>query len=154
MIKIRPRDTTFDTASARLAELGVTFAGYDHREDCYAGVMIPPSVEAALKADALIEVEWDATPGRRKPARAWSSPRSGVNLKEVGIRLRELRSNAGFDLQDASAFTNGALSPDAINRVEDTGNCDARHLILLADLYGASLDKIAGRSVSRGDRRR
>ena len=154
MIKIRPRDTTFDASSARLAELGVTFAGYDHRDDCYAGIVIPPGVETALEADPLIEVDWNASPGRRKTPRGWSSPPSGVDLKQLGVRLRELRIGAGFDLQFVSTLTSGKLSPDTINRIEDTGKCDARHLIVLADLYGASLDKIAGRSVSRGDRRR
>jgi hypothetical protein len=154
MIKIRPRDTTFDAAGARLAALGVTFAGYDHRENCYTGVVIPPGVEAALGADPLIEVEWQAAPAQRKPPRAWSSPPSGVDPKDVGRRLRELRIGAGLDVQAASELSGGALSPATISQVEDTGNCDARQLILLADLYGASLDTIAGRFVSRGDRRR
>ncbi|MBI3515734.1 MAG: helix-turn-helix domain-containing protein [Proteobacteria bacterium] len=152
-IKIRPRGN-FDATRERLAALGVTFTGYNHRERCYVDVAIPPGVEAALGADPLIEVEAGPPPGSRQADRAWSSPASGVAPKDVGDRLRALRAGAGLDLQAAAALTGGALSPDAISRIEATGDCTVRELIVLADLYGASLDRIAGRSVARGDRRR
>jgi hypothetical protein len=152
-IRIRPRGVNFTAAGARLAELGITFGGYDHRENCYADLVIPPGVEADLLTDGRIEVERGAMPGLGKGARAWSS-KGEPDPKSMGAQLRALRTSAQLSLEAASARTGGAVSPARISRAERTGVCDIRHLIALADLYGASLDAIAGRSVARGDRRR
>ena len=154
MIKIRPRNVTFDVATARLRELGVTVTGYDHHESCYAGVVIPPGVKDALSSDPLIEVEWDGVPKQPRATPVWSSALAATGMANMGMRLRETRTRAGLDLPAAARQTNGALSADAIERIEATGECDLRQLIVLADVYGVSLDKIAGRAVARGDRRR
>jgi hypothetical protein len=154
-ITIRPsRRGNFDKTGARLAELGVTYTGYDHHANCYAGVAIPPELEATLETDPLIEVERESAAKPRSPVRVWSSPESGIEPTEVGTRLRGLRTAAGLDLRSASALTGGKLSADKIGRIERTGNCDVKDLIALADLYGASLDKLTSRSVAKGDRRR
>jgi len=154
-IKIRPsRRGNFDVTGARLLELGVTFKGYDHHGSCYAGIVIPPGLEATLSADPLIEVESDATPKPAVTVRVWSSPETGVNLTDVGLRLRKLRTDAGLDLPTAAALASGRLTPDRIDQIETAGNCELWELIALADIYGASLDRLADRSVAKGDRRR
>jgi hypothetical protein len=154
-ITIRPsRRGNFDVTGKRLAELGVTYVGYDHHTNSYVDVVIPPASKAALGTDPLIEVEWDSAPKPRKPPPAWSSPEARVDLTDVGAQLRRLRTDAGLDLETAAARTGGKVSPDTIGRIESTGNGELRDLIALVDLYGASLDKIAGRSVAKGDRRR
>jgi hypothetical protein len=154
-ITIRPsRRGNFDVTGQRLAELGVRYSGYDHHANSYVDVVIPSGIEAALGADPLVEVEWDATVKPRKVPPAWSSPESGVDLTDVGARLRKLRVAAGWDLLTAAALTGDKVSADTIERIETTGNGELRDLIVLADLYGASIDRLAGRSVAHGDRRR
>jgi len=139
---------------ARLTELGVVYAGYDHYEDCYTGVVVPPGLEAVLAADPLIEVEQAAAPRPRRAGPMWSSARADVELTEIGRRLRRFRTDAGLDLAAAAALSGGQLSAEAIDRIERTGACEVRDLIVLADIYAASLDHIAGRSVIGGNRRR
>ena len=151
-IKIRPsRRGNFDVTAARLIELGVTFKGYDHHASSYAGIVIPPGLEAVLAADPLIELESDATPKPAVAVRVWSSPESGVSLTDIGSRLHRLRTDAGLDLPAASALTGGKLTPDKIEQIEAAGNCEVWELIALADIYGASLDRLADRAVAKGD---
>jgi hypothetical protein len=152
-MKIRPsRRGNFDRTGARLAELGITAAGYDHRQNCYADVVIPPGVEAVLAADPLIETVVDVAPEPRARKPDWSSAGAELDLTALGGRLRSLREEAGLDVKAAAA--KGKLTAKAIEKIETTGQCNVRDLIALADLYGASLDRIAGRTVVRGDRRR
>ena len=139
---------------ARLIELGVGFAGYDHYQNCYIGVVIPAGVEAALIADPLIEIEQDSAPAPRHAGPVWSSAQSDAGPLEMGRRLRKLRATAGLDIQTAAALSGGKLSAETIERIERTGICDVCELVALADLYAASLDHIAGRAVIGGNRRR
>jgi hypothetical protein len=155
-LKLRPsRRGNFDVTTARLRELGIGFSGYDHHRGCYDDVVVPPGLEAALAADPLIDVvtEDDAAGGRRG-APVWSSRNGVIDPKRLAQRLKKLRSDAGWDLATAAARSGGALSAEAIGHIERTGECDVRELIALADLYTASLDHIAARTVVRGSRRR
>ncbi len=152
--KIRPsRRGNFDLTAARLRELGVGFVGYDHRERCYVDVTISEDQLALAREDPLIEVELDAAPQPRRSGPLWSSSAPDPDLGEIGRRLLRLRTGAGLSLEQAAELVGGGLSADEIDDIERTGRCDARRLIALADLYGASLDHIAGRFVARGNRR-
>jgi hypothetical protein len=156
MLKIRPsRRGNFDSTGARLIELGIAFVGYDHHQNCYAGVVIPPGLEAALEADPLIEVVVEAAPeeGRRRGPR-WATLGTDIDLAKTGSRLRKLRVDAGLELEAAASRSQGKLSAKAIDRIERTGQCDVRDLVVLADIYAASLDHITGRVVVGGNRRR
>jgi hypothetical protein len=154
-IKIRPsRRGNFDVTGTRLTELGVAYTGYDHHQNCYVGVVIPPGLEATVASDPLIEVEADMPATPRKAGPVWSTARPGDDPTEIGRRLRRFRTDAGLDLAGAAALSGGQLSADAIDRIERTGACAVRDLIVLADVYAASLDHITGRSVIGGNRRR
>jgi hypothetical protein len=154
-IKIRPsRRGNFDKTGARLAELGITCAGYDHRENCYADPVIPPGVEAKLGDDPLIEVVTESpSGGKRRGGPLWGSHDADIDLPAVGHRLRKLRLDLGLDLPTVAARAAVKLTAAAIEKIEQTGQCKLRDLIALADVYGASLDRIAGRHVVRGSRR-
>ena len=155
-IKIRPsRRGNFSKTGDRLAELGIPVVGYDHHQSCYVGIVIPPELDAVVRADPLIDVETDVMPEVRRSGPVWSSPdRTGGDLTDVGERLQRLRLAAGLDLAAAAGRTEGALSVEAIEQVERTGQCDLASLIVLADLYATSLDQLTGRTVIRGSRRR
>lgn len=153
-LKLRPsRRGNFDKTGARLAELGIRFSGYDHRTSCYVGIKIPSGVEQVVRADPLIDVEDDAAPKPIRSGPVWGRSSPALDLGEIGARLRQLRELAGLDLAAAATLV-GEVSAEAIDRIERTGQCEARTLILLADIYAASLDQIAGRTVIRGSRRR
>jgi hypothetical protein len=154
-IKLRPsRRGNFTKTGDRLAELGIRFVGYDHHQQCYVGVEIPPELEAVVRTDPLIDVDADMAPAARRSGPVWSSNNIDMDLAEVGARLRRLRDDAGLDLEAASKLTAGALSADTIDEIERTGTCGLQSLIVLADLYATSIDHLAGRSVIRGSRRR
>src|SRR5260221_12772684 len=133
IIKIRPRGANFGLAGARLAELGVTYVGFDHRRNCYADVVIPPGVEAVLSADPAIKIEWGTADDDRMPARAWSGTQREPDMREIGARLRALRIGAGLELEAAASLTGGQPSPAAVSQGEEAGDVDARPRILLAD---------------------
>jgi hypothetical protein len=154
-IKIRPsRRGNFDKTGARLRELGITCAGYDHHENCYADPVIPPGIEAQLADEPLIEVVTESVPaGRRRAGPAWDSHGEAIDVPAVGHRLHKLRLDLGLDLQTVVARASVKLTAAAIEKIEQTGQCKVRDLIALADVYGASLDRIAGRHVVRGSRR-
>jgi hypothetical protein len=154
-IRVRPsRRGNFERTGARLTELGIRYVGYDHSQGCYVDAEIPPALEATLRADPLIEVLSDDAPAQRRGGPIWGSKDSVLDLPELGERLRRLRQLAGLDLARAAALTKGVLSAEAIERMEQTGECDIRAMIVLADTYAASLDQIAGRTVLSGSRRR
>lgn len=153
--KIRPsRRGNFEKTGARLAELGIKFLGYDHHQGTY--VLDGPTAEqvAAAAADPLIDVETDSTPKPRRTGPVWASRDRPVDLTVMGARLRRLRIDAGLDLATAASLTAGAVTAEAIDRIEQTGDCDLRSLIALVDVYAASIDQIVGRSVISGSRRR
>lgn len=154
-IKLRPsRRGNFDRTGARLRELGITVVGYDHHENCYSGAVIPPGIEATLAAEPLIDIVTDVVAEPRKRRPDWSSSGGEHDQPTLGARLRQLREEAGLDLKAAAAATKSKLTAKALDKIEQTGQCGARELVALADLYGASLDRICGRTVVRGDRRR
>jgi len=154
-IKIRPsRRGNFDKTGARLAELGIRCSGYDHHENCYADPVIPPGVEAQLANEPLIDVVTESQPpGKRRGGPHWGSHGPEIDLPAVGHRLHKLRLDLGLDLATVVARASVKLTAAAIEKIEQTGQCKLRELIALADVYGASLDRITGRHVVHGSRR-
>jgi hypothetical protein len=153
-LKLRPsRRGNFNKTGDRLAELGIPFTGYDHHQNCYIGVEVPPELEAVVSADPLIEVVTDEGPKLRRSGPVWASS-AEFDPEALGGRLRALRLKAGLELAGAAALTAGALSADAIDVIERTGACTLADLVTLSDAYGGSLDKLVGRLVIRGNRRR
>lgn len=69
-----------------------------------------------------------------------------MHLHAMGARLRQLRTERGMTLRAVEAATNCAVSFSLLCRVED-GRIDPGigKVAALADLYGVSLDMIAGR---------
>ncbi len=154
-IKLRPsRRGNFNMTGDRLVELGIPFIGYDHHVGCYViEVEIPPELEAVVRADPLIDVVPDEPPARRRSGPVWGGG-GELDPTALGAKLRALRAKTGLALAGAAALTAGALSADAIDAIERTGDCTLKHLIALCDAYGASLDQLVGRTVIHGSRRR
>jgi hypothetical protein len=154
-LKLRPsRRGNFNMTGDRLVELGIPFIGYDHHASCYViEVDIPPALEAVVRADPLIDVAVEGPPALRRSGPVWGSG-SELDPVALGAKLRALRAKAGLELAGAAALTAGALSADAIDAIERTGDCTLQHVIALCDAYGASLDQLVGRTVIQGSRRR
>lgn len=86
-MNLRLRTTNYGAAANRLAELGCTFVGYDHREGRYVDLAIPPDAEAELVADPRFETDHD-----------------------LGALIAEARRGAGMSLQ-AVATAAGLSKP-------------------------------------------